>query len=94
MKHLLTLLFLICSIGRILGESNVSFNMNQFKIDKDVYCIYETMTSCNRSKSSTEYDFVIQDSSILQSQESLILPINYLIIILMLLQIMAHGIIR
>lgn len=72
MKHLLTLLFLICSIGRILGESNVSFNMNQFKIDKDVYCIYETMTSCNRSKSSTEYDFVIQDSSILQSQESLI----------------------
>lgn len=72
MKHLLTLLFFICSIGCILGEPNVSFNMNQFKIDKDVYCIYETMTSYNRSKSSTEYDFVIQDSSILQSQESLI----------------------
>ena len=72
MKHLLTLLFLIGGIGHILGKQNVSFNINQFKIDKNVFCVYETMTSYTMSNSSTEYEVVIQDSSIIQSQESLI----------------------
>lgn len=72
MKHLLTLLFLICGIGHIVGEKNVSLNLEQFKIDKNVYCIYETMSSYDIRNSRTEYDFIIQDSSIVQSQESLI----------------------
>ena len=39
MKNFITLLFLFCSIGHVLGEPNLSLDINHFKIDKNVYCI-------------------------------------------------------